>query len=96
MYSLDDEVEKRMQNDSWNKEISERVISERGRRTKKKLTLAGSLFVGLFIFVFFGLSIYQSSEEIPWNNYLMSAVVDSTDIDLVPADVDDFITYAFK
>lgn len=97
MHSLNNEVEKRMQSNNWSEEMAERVISEKKRRTRNKITLAGSLFVGLIVFTLVGLNIFhQKSAGRYWSNYFTSAVEEYTDIDLVPSDIDEFIATSFE
>jgi len=96
MYSLNEEIEKRIQSNYWSQEIAEKVISEKSRRTKRKLTVTGSLFIGLFMFIVIGLNVYQTKpESASWSENFMSAIIESINI-AIPEDVDEFISYSFN
>jgi hypothetical protein len=95
MYSLNEEIEKRMRSNSWSKEIAEKVIFGRARRAKRNLTLSGSLFAVFFLFFVIGFNFTKTkSEETSWNNYIMSRVIESTNT-AVPEDIVKFISYSF-
>lgn len=96
MYNLNKEIEKRMRSNSWSKEIAEKVISGRARRTRRNLTLTGSLFMVFFLFFVVGFNFYQiKSEGASWDNYIISTVIESTNT-TIPQDVEEFITYSFN
>ena len=42
MYRIDNEIKKREQSKLWNENIANRVFSEKSRRAKRKLTVAGA------------------------------------------------------
>jgi hypothetical protein len=96
MYNLNDEINKRMQQKSWSEEMARKVISEKSRRTKRKLTLTGSLFIVFFLSFVVGINASRiRSEEASWDNYIMSAVTESTNTE-IPQDVVEFISYSFN
>jgi hypothetical protein len=96
MYNLNDEINKRMQQKSWSEEIARKVISEKTRRTKRKLTFTGSLFIIFFVFFVIGFNISQTrSGGTSWDNYIMSAVIESTNT-AIPQDLEEFISYSFN
>lgn len=96
MYNLNDEINKRMQQKSWSEEIARKVISEKTRKTKRKLTFTGSLFVVFFVFFVIGFNISQTrSEEASWDDYIMSAVTESINT-TIPQDLEEFISYSFN
>jgi hypothetical protein len=96
MYNLNDEINKRMQQKSWSKEIARKVISEKSRRTRRKLTFTGSLFIVFFLSFVVGVNVSRiRSEGASWDSYIMSAVTESTNTE-IPQDVVEFISYSFN
>jgi hypothetical protein len=96
MYNLNDEINKRMQQKSWSEEVARKVISEKTRRTKRKMTVTGSLFIVFFMSFVIGFNISKSkSEGSSWNDYLMSTVIESTNNE-IPQDLEEFISYSFN
>jgi hypothetical protein len=96
MYNLNDEINKRMQQKSWSEEIARKVISEKYRRTKRKLTFTGSLFIVFFVFFVVGIKVSRTrTEGTSWDNYIMSSVIESTNT-AIPQDLEEFISYSFN
>jgi hypothetical protein len=97
MEMFNDEIERRKESNVWSKNIAGRVIKERSRRTRRKLTVVGSIFVTVMIAIAIGINVYQGNIiENSWENYFMSAVYESVATDPVPEKVDKFIEYSFN
>ena len=96
MYNLDDEINKRMQQKSWSEEIARKVISEKTRRTKRKMAVTGSLFIVFFMSFVIGFNASKTkSGGTSWNDYLMSTVIESTNT-AIPQDLEEFISCSFN
>ncbi len=96
MYNLNDEINKRMQQKSWSEDIARKVVWEKSRRAKRKLTLTGSLFMVFFLFFVIGFNVSRiRSEGASWDSYIMSAVTESINTE-IPQDVVEFISYSFN
>ncbi len=97
MPSINEEIEKRMQSGFWSEEIAGRVISERFRRRKRNLAVTGSLIVVFFLFFVIGFDFSGTGSESPsWNETLISSVAETVYPQVIPQDVDEFISYSFN
>ncbi|MEO0293439.1 MAG: hypothetical protein ABIN61_04350 [candidate division WOR-3 bacterium] len=96
MYKLDEEIEKRLKSNSWSKEIAGGVLSLIAKRRKKKIAFTGSLFLWFFLFFVIGLNI--SKERIRKESFgnFISTVTESIYPDLIPEDIEEFISYSFS
>jgi hypothetical protein len=96
MYKIDKEINKREQSELWSEDMAKRVIFERSRRTKKKLTVASSMFMVLFLFfvISFNVSLIEPEDSL-WGEDYISSVTDSTYPYSIPQYVDEFIFFSF-
>ena len=96
MYKLESEINKREKNNSWSQEIAEKVISERSRRRKTKITVTGSLFMVFFMFFVIGFNFIKTETSGPsWSDELIASVDENVYPELIPQDIDEFISYSF-
>jgi len=97
MYKIDNEINKREQSKLWSEEMAKKVFSEKVRRTKRKLTVTGSLVVVFFLSFVIGLNVSRARPENPsWGDTFISSVTDSIYPYVIPQDVEEFITYSFN
>ena len=97
MHNINDKINKREQSKFWSKEIAGRVVTERSRRAKRKLTVTGSLFIVFFLFFVIGYNIsLTKTESTTWSDTFISEVTESIYPYMIPQDVDEFITYSFN
>jgi len=97
MYRINDEINKREQSKFWSEEIANKVLSEKVRRTKRKLAVTGSSLVVFFLFFVIGLNVSRARPENPsWADTFISSVTDSIYPYVIPQDVEEFITYSFN
>jgi len=97
MYRINDEINKREQSKFWSEEIANKVLSEKSRREKRKLTVTGSLVVVFFLSFVIGLNVSRARPASPsWSDTFISAVADSIYPYVIPQDVEEFITYSFN
>ncbi len=97
MYSLNGEIEKRIQSSSWSEKMASRILSERSRRTKRKITFTSSLFIAFFLFFVIGFNVSRvQPESSSWGSTFISSVTDSIYPYVIPQDVDEFISYSFN
>jgi hypothetical protein len=97
MYKIDNEINKREQSKLWSEEMAKKVFSEKARRTKRKLTLAGSMFMVFFLSFVIGFNVSRSEfESSSWGADYLSSVTDSIYPYVIPQDVDEFISYSFN
>lgn len=98
MYKIDEEIDKREQSKLWSEEMAKKVFSEKARRTKRKLTVTGSMFIVFLLFFVIGLN--HPQQKIPtgssWSSSFMSSVTDSVYPYAIPQDVEYFISYSFN
>lgn len=92
-----DEIESRKGSNNWSKDIAVRVVKEHSRRKRRKLTVAGSIFVSLMIAISIGINVFKTSiSEDSWENYLMTGIYESVETEAFPQEVDEFIKYSFN
>jgi len=97
MYRINDEINKREQSKFWSEEIANKVLSEKVRRTKRKLAVTGSSLVVFFLFFVIGFDFSKTEPVSPsWSDTFISAVADSIYPYVIPQDVEEFITYSFN
>jgi hypothetical protein len=97
MHSLSEEIEKRIQSDSWSKKMAGKVMFERSRRRKRSLAVTGSLFVVFLLSFIIGFDFSKTgSVSSSWNENFISSVTEAVYPQVVPQDVDEFISYAFN
>lgn len=97
MEKFNREIENREESTLWNEDIAERVIQERSRRTRRNISVAGSIFIVLLMLVTAGFNMYKSRvTEDSWENYLTSTIRETFETEVVPEEVDDFIEYSFR
>ena len=97
MYKLESEINKREKNNSWSQEIAAKVISERSRRRKTKITVTGSLFTVFFLFFFIGFNFIKTGPSSPsWSESIIASVDEVMYPEAIPQDIDEFISYSFN
>jgi len=97
MYKIDNEINKREQSKLWSEEMAKKVFSEKARRTKRKLAVAGSMFMVFFLSFVIGFNISRIEfYEVSWSEDYISSVTDSIYPYSIPQDVEEFISYSFN
>jgi hypothetical protein len=97
MYKLESEINKREKNSCWSEEIAQKVISERSRRRKTKITVTGSLFMIFFMFFVIGFNFIRTEPTGPsWSETIIASVDENVYPELIPQDIDEFIFYSFN
>ena len=97
MYKIDNEINKRAQSRYWSEEMAKKVLSEKSRRTKRKLSFTSSLFIAFFLFFVIGFNVSKvKSESSSWGADYISSVTDSIYPYVIPQDVEEFISYSFN
>ena len=98
MYRIDNEIKKREQSKLWNENIANKVLSEKSRRNKRNLTVAGSFFVVFFVFFVIGLNVSRVRPESPsWVDDFLSSVTDDGYYQSeIQEDLYDFVTFSFN
>ncbi len=97
MYRIDNEIDKRKQSKLWSENIARNVLSEKSRRARRKLTVAGSFFIVFFVFFVIGFNVSRMEPaSTSWNETLISTVTESINPYIIPEDVDEFISYSFN
>ncbi len=97
MYKLESEINKREKNNSWSQEIAAKVLSERSRRRKTKITVTGSLFVVFCMFFVIGFNFIKMGPSDPsWSEAIITSVDEVIYPQAIPQYVDEFISYSFN
>ena len=97
MYKLENEINKREKNNSWSQEIASKVISERARRRKTKITVTGSLFMVFFMFFVIGFNFIKTETSgSSWSDEFIASVDEVMYPELIPLDIEEFISYSFN
>ncbi|MEJ2567315.1 MAG: hypothetical protein P8Z50_00320 [candidate division WOR-3 bacterium] len=96
MYKLESEINKREKNSCWSEEIATKVISERSRRRKVKITVTGSLFMVFFMFFVIGFNFIKTEPSSPsWSETIIASVDEAFYPQAIPQYIDEFISYSF-
>ncbi len=97
MYRISEEISKREQSKLWSEEIARRVISEKSRRAKTRLSVTGSLIVVFVLSFVVGFNISRGHESDNWVDDFISSVTDDTYYQSdTQGDLFNFVTYSFN
>jgi len=97
MYRMDIEIDKRERSSCWSEEIARKVLSAKSRRTKMKITVTGSLFMVFLLFFFIGFDFSGTVSSSPsWSETIISSVNETMYPQLIPQEVEEFISYSFN
>jgi hypothetical protein len=95
MYRIDNEINKREQSKLWSENIAKKVLSEKSRRARRKLTVAGSFCIVFFVFFVIGFNVSRVRSESPYwvDDFISSVTDDSYYQSEMQEDLFDFVTY---
>lgn len=98
MYRIDSEINKREQSKLWSENMARNVLSEKSRRARKKLTVAGSFFIVFFVFFVIGLNVSRVSPDSPYwvDDFISSVTDDSYYQSEMQEDLYGFVTYSLN
>ena len=98
MYKIDNEIKKREQSKLWTENIANRVFSEKSRRARRNLTVAGSFCIVFFLFFVIGFNVSRiNAESTSWvDDFLSSVTDDSYYQSQTQGDLYDFVMYSFN
>lgn len=97
MRNLNEEISKRMQSSSWSKKMAGKVVLEKSRRKKRNLIATGSIFMVFILSLVIGFEFSKTGAESPsWSDTFISSVTENIYPQVIPQDVDEFISYAFN
>jgi hypothetical protein len=98
MYRIDNEINKREQSKLWSEKMANRVLYEKSRRARKKLTVAGSFCIVFFVFFVIGLNLDRFRPDSSyWVDDFVSSVTDDSYYESsVSENFFDFVTFSFN
>jgi hypothetical protein len=98
MYRIDSEINKRKQSKLWSEDIAQKVLSEKSRRARRKLTVVGSFCIVFFVLFVIGFNVSRVGTESPYwvDDFISSVTDDSYYQSQVQEDLYYFVTYSFN
>lgn len=95
MYRIDSEINKREQSRLWSEDMAKKVLSEKSRRYRRKLTVAGSFCIVFFVFFVIGFNINRIRPDSSYwvDDFISSVAEDGYYESSISDDLYDFVIY---